>query len=375
MADTVHLSGGRLIGPDGELQPDAIGVDSPKKVVTSTAPFGALVSNVSTREIIGYDAVDGLAFLKSGINIFQSADPTTTLSAGKGFPSGVTTGSTVKKVVRFKGNLYLIGQDSADSLYKIWRAAPAAGDTAFSWSLVFTHRTDATAIGTALNADASYIYVGEYSGTTGPASGPKIFRSSDGTTWEEVHQIPSSGAKHIHAVTPDPYNPGHVYCTSGDGLDQNILRSTNYGASGSWSVIVASGWQAVQLSFDANWVYCAVDNNTGTLVVLDRATLTPKYATTNYHQNIAVPAAAALGDRFRANAYYGIVDPSTGVYYCTTQNDGGTGNIDGIFFVPGVGSRVELWEKTAAASGEMFIFGGRVWWYGFSKKLLSTATP
>jgi hypothetical protein len=332
-------------------------------------PFFTCLDSASNREICGVDAIDNITFWKSGLYLYQSSNFGETLTANKGFPTNVTTGSTLKKIVRFKGNLYCIAQDSSDSLYKIWKAAPATGDTAFNWgSPVHTLKTGATAYPTALNCDGSYIYCAEYGDPVPDAS---IYRSVDGTTWETVHTRPDAD-RHFHSVTPDPFAPGHVYAACGDGVANPIIRSVDYGAT--WETVVASNqWQGVQISFTETHVYLGADNSSGTLYVIDKSDLSIKHGAKNYHANISVPGGNAL-DSFYRNAFFGAVDPDTGIYYCISMDTSVSGNRYGLFYLPRLGDRFELLELfTTGVSGEMFIYGGYLLSHMKRRPLLSVA--
>ena len=305
----------------------------------------------------GVDAVDGILIANDTSSGFprQSADWGATWSGNKGLPPN-TAYTNFGKVVRFKDNLYVISKDVSTGRFGVYRTPPAPGNTLYTWSsALVTLGPGASSLGTIMNADDSYLYLGEYGD---PQGGPRILRSADGMNWEVV--FANSSLRHIHAVAPDPYNPGEVWATTGDGRGKAVMRSTSFGAPGSWQVVVSSSrWQAVQISFSPEWVFFAGDSGTGTVWVLDRQQLQPVWAATNYHATMPVPG-GSTGDAFYRNAFYGSVDPVTGVYYASTAVDKSGANTKGLFALPAIGGELQFLDFNAAGT-EVFIAGGRVW--------------
>lgn len=261
----------------------------------------------SGREFRGFDPITGFFYFLNSSGFYRSQTPASSMS-GISLPSGAPLTGNRAKVVRFGAYLYLQTATSSDGSTPpaIYRSDP----TTISWTKVKDLGAASDIIMTAFNADASYLYVGEYStaaqGETsnrGPTNGLKIYRlpigTSDGTNWETVLNVPrldQGGARHCHAVAPDPYNPGHVWATFGDNnSDRKIMRSTDYGAN--WTTVpVGASFQAVQISFSKNWVWFAGDAPAlGGLTVftIDRDTLTAKWATLDYHRSIPVPGGAS----------------------------------------------------------------------------------
>src|SRR4029453_15757731 len=116
---------------------------------------------------------------------------------------------------------------------------------------------------------------------------------------------PDPSARHVHAVAPDPYVPGQVWATLGDGTAESVIRSNDFGASGTWQVVVQSSyWQAVQISFSPQWVFFAGDAGKGTVYVLARVLLQPAWAASNYHADIPVPGGSPTNS-FYKNAFFG----------------------------------------------------------------------
>lgn len=261
----------------------------------TSAPFHTAERLLSNFQLIGVDNSGRGYVTNNASGLFQSDNGmpdrgvvTTDRTGNKGIPAGSDAAGPVK-IVEFGGMLYLL--TSTGGTPEVWRAARSDGNTAFAWTKVHTMRAGSgiTGFGTMLNTDGTYLYAGEYGDPTG---GPCAYRSSDGTTWETVWG-PIATERHIHAINPDPYNPGHVWMTVGDGGNHYVLRSTNSGASGSWVDVAPDNahWQSVQISFDPDHVWFASDNRFSTCMVYDRATGTMLDATPNTHRHISVPGA------------------------------------------------------------------------------------
>lgn len=335
-----------------------------KRVVTSGNFFlGASKLNESFTAVVrGFDPVDQRLFVHDQTNnqLKQSSNFGDTISINKGTPTGVQA-SSIARVLRFGEYLY------AAAASNIYRTPPKPGNDPFEWSESL-HTLKASPFPTGFDADNKYIYVAEYGD---PEGGPSVYRSADGETWELIYG-PDDDLRHIHAIAPDPYNPGHVWMTTGDGTTKSIMLSTDYGEN--WEVVVASSaFQGVQISFDPNWVYIAGDNQRGTLIVLDRETHTPRWGTPNWHANIAVPGGAAE-DSFYRNAYWGAVDPDTGIYYCVANDTSVPGNRNGLFYTPRVGEPLQLLDplpSPVSAGHTVYIAGKYVFFGQYRKERLS----
>jgi hypothetical protein len=82
------------------------------------------------------------------------------------------------------------------------------------------------------------------------------------------------------------------------------------------------------------------------------------------------------GDEFYWSAFYGIVDPATGFYYFTANDNSSGGNRSGLFVH--TGQQLLLLDVHEASitgfnqvSAEHFIYGGKVWFAGKSRPLLT----
>jgi len=192
-----------------------------------------------------------------------------------GMPTGVT--GAAKFIYEWNGSIYGAFIASADSLWKVWKApAPSLStDLAVTWTgPVLTASAGANLAGPMFGSTSTALLLAEQGDPT-VAAVPEahIFRTTDGTTWTTALTV-NSPMRHFHAVAGDPYNPGTMYATGGDNQNNCLWKSTDHGAT--WAAIVTSkDWQAVQISFDEDWVYFAPDAvSIAALYVMDRATNT-----------------------------------------------------------------------------------------------------
>ncbi|MGO4186345.1 hypothetical protein [Pseudarthrobacter sp. TAF60_1] len=207
------------------------------KPVASQRPMEATKQAPSGRGVIGM-ADSGNTLL--GWNTFGLAqsDNAGTTWIGCNVPTDVaSSSSSVGKAaaVQFKGNWYLQALKISDGLPSLFRATPFAGAGNFTCSgPLITGVTGSTIFSTALDADAQYVYWGEYGD---PVGGPSIYRSPDGTTWTQVLGPGGmAGGRHVQGISVDPYNTGHVYAALGDATSTTYMaRSTDYGAT--WAAL------------------------------------------------------------------------------------------------------------------------------------------
>ncbi|MEN6539434.1 MAG: hypothetical protein ABFC67_07485 [Mizugakiibacter sp.] len=370
-----------VTGPNGEVSLQAGGEIIPAIQRGSTIgksnqePF--LNHATSTYNFLGYDDVDGVAWINDATGGLLRQGVTSdawqtqggvTWSSGKGFPANVTY-ANVSKMLRFNGKIYMLALDGSDSLRKIWRCDPATGNTAFTWSgPLLAFAANATSLFTGFAADGNYIYACEY--TQQASFTPKVYRSADGVTWETIIDESVAGVvRHFHCIAPDPYNPGHVWLTCGDGIAKTVQRSTDYGTT--WDVVIASSvWQAVEISFTQDHVYFAGDSQYGIVYRMDRNTLTARWVTPALLKNIPVLNPAALTDSYYYNAWYGAVDPSTGDYYASANDASAGGNTAGLFIVR-PGQAPVLCKKFSEINSPVVIAGG-VLWVGKYRKVLNS---
>lgn len=398
----------------------------------SVNPAAPSTYALASRQFRGYDTVDHIGWLVSSADLVTTADHGVTVSAARGFPTNVI-GANVIKVLRAGGYVWMGARDSTDSLTKLWRAPVTTGTYTWSGPLA-TMSALGGLLMSSMGADDQYVYLGDYADPTG---GAKVYRVSVATGTPEA-VTPTGIIRHVHAIAADPYNPGHVWMTTGDS-GPRIYRSTNYGAT--WTLI-NSTWQAVQISFSADWVHFAADSAVVTAFVMNRTDLVPLAATPSFHYEIAVPGGAASrlltdlqttsgsktvtsatanftaadvgkkinhtasdpgnyitavasatsattfanswatgtktgfidGDRFYDKAFWGAVDPATGVYYCIANDNSGKGTRSGLFMIRKVGEPLELVETfLSQITGEMFIADGYLHSHVVARPLLALA--
>jgi hypothetical protein len=347
------------------------GTYTPQTKYTSTQPFQDLTlsQNVGTRQLIGIDTTANALYLKDTTNspLVMSTDNGATWSNHKGWPTGVDQSNAVR-IIRFGAYLYLYGGSGTGAVY---RALPTPGDTALSWSAaVFTPSAGVTPFPMSLGADDTYLYFCEYGD---PTAGPRIWRTSDGTTWT-VCRAADSTLRHAHHINPDPYNSGHVYCTVGDGATVALLKSTDHGTT--WAALISGGgWNTGQISFDSDWIYLAGDATGLTAARLKRDGSQLTSLASSYHGNLAVPGGAS-GDLFYTHSYFGCVDPATGIFYSTNGTGSVRGNKFGIFVIPTAGAPVELLNMPNVGAvpntnDMVYVFGGYMWTAFFKRPLLT----
>jgi hypothetical protein len=416
--------------------------------ITSSRPFSDTTQASGGRSIIGVFQNGQTLLGQNSYGLAQSDN-----GGASWYPRNVPSDAPAAAskagktaVVLFKGNYYFQTLKASDGRPGIFRAAPVAGIGSFAWSQSLVNGSSGSTIfSTALDADAQYIYWGEYGDAVG---GPSVYRSPDGTNWQRVLGPGGFAARHVHGISADPYNPGHVYMAIGDaGSAGYNYRSTDYGAT--WMKLpgelgTSQAYQACQISFDQNAIWYASDTTAGISVLrVDRATLTPRWHARQTHRNMPVPgglpsrritdlamtagspivtsasanfSAADAGSRLRTlgqdfvpidtyiksvdsatqvtlynnaklsisgataifggetwgvMAYYGCVDPATGIYYFVSINGGAGGNVDGLFACYPDGTTVLLDVLTTSPDSRMYVGNGRLWVQGFSRPLLS----
>lgn len=338
--------------------------------VGATAPFGdpTRVHPSATVIIIGIDTTAEHVFGSDTTNDNVKRADSFALDAW--FNINLPTGATRAEIgpfVRWGGYVYVARNNIAADAMEVYRALPVTGSTAYTWTLVHTAGIGSRSWHTNLSGGTQYLYLAEYGD---PTAGCKIYRTADGTTWETVYS--HATARHWHAVIEDPYNAGHVYAAGGDGDGTSLVRSLDYGDT--WTIVSSpASTQMVQLSFDEDWIYGAADGQQGTFLIWDRETLTPRLGSPNYHANHPVLPAAAATDRYYKNAYWGVVDPDTGIYYCAANDTSVAGNTQGLFYCPSVGREVALlYTNNSNLTGNaMLIAGGYLWTGQWRRPLLA----
>jgi len=354
--------------------------------LTSAAHYEASLLNHATQtyNFIGFDQIDGVVWVRDDTNgvlrqgTTNNAWSTTAGVTWSGSRARPTTPNAVLytgivKMLRFKASVYLLAKDSVSNITGVYRSPPIVGAGDFAWEATPVKQlasAGATGFYTVLNADADYLYLAEYGDPTG---GPSAWRSADGTTWEQIYTEVGQGTpqRHIHAITPDPYNAGHLWMTMGDAnAPREIMRSVDYGNT--WTLVTAnSRYQGVQISFTRSYVYIAGDSQQGIVMTIDRDTNVITWASSGLFKNLPVPKPTALTDEWYYNAWVGVVDPATGEYYCSANDTSAGGNTPGLFCVPTRGAPPVLIEKLAAASLPVDIAGGMLWFGKYRRPLHS----
>jgi hypothetical protein len=78
------------------------------------------------------------------------------------------------------------------------------------------------------------------------------------------------------------------------------------------------------------------------------------------------------GEQFYDKAFYGSVDPATGIYYCIANDNSGAGSRSGLFVLPGVGQPLTLVQTfLQQITGEMYIGGGYIHSHTITRPLLT----
>jgi hypothetical protein len=336
--------------------------------VTATAPslikprqaFAGTLSRYHDSMILTLKGVDGLSNALYASNeqvLYESRDLAQSwFRSSVPWPPGLDKRTAYFQ--RWKGVLYCSGTylDASSTKHMgLWRRVDG------TWTRVLAGVAGSSAnTRCVLDGDDKYLHIGEYGR---PSGGPHIYRSRDGVSWEA--SFTKLGWKHIHALACDPFRPGHVYATVGDGIGVTLIRSTNYGSPGSYAIAIKPGtYQSVQISFASNEVWLASDNawtsDPDTAFTVNRDTLMIRDATPNYHQELAVPGQP--GAKWRSNAYFGAVDPQTGHYYCVTGPGSNSGTAQGMFIVEREGAPVQLFAgpKSIGCLARVHIFRGYV---------------
>ena len=341
-----------------------------KKIKNGNVFTPATKNAVGNYTIRGIDTIDNVIIVSDQTAgwVRQSNDNGLNWSSNKTRPINVAF-DKFKKIIRFKEFLYAQCFNSVTGKWGVYRTLPKPNNVAFEWSTALIEFDNgATDITTAFNCDSDYMYLGEYGD---PVGGPVVRRSEDGLNWETIISADAT-IRHIHAISADPYNPGHIWMTSGDGIAKSIRKSTDFGVT--WLTVVASSqYQSVQISFDEKYVYLGGDTQASTLFVINKTTSEIYSGSKNHHKIIAVPG-GAVGDLFYANAYFGAVDASTGIYYCLAMDTSVQGNRNGLFYLDSVFGTIHLIDRIDSpntANTEVFIHGGFVWFGQYKYKAIS----
>lgn len=254
------------------------------------------------------DAQLGKVWAFNSTALYQVDSLTATNWAAVTLPANVAATGADGKIVTYTPSggsklMFLVSWNSSTSRYEVYSATPTARTVAPTWSSVLLQLSqNATLIPTAIRACSTGLFVGEYSaGTNEIPGGPSVWRSVDGATWTKVLGPLGSTTRHIHGVYEDPFNLGTIYVSVGDAFPPYappffLYKSTDGGATFTGVPTLTNGiWQCVSMGFTAEGIWLCSDQPSGAgPVFLDRATLTPRWATTKArHDRIPVPGGAS----------------------------------------------------------------------------------
>jgi hypothetical protein len=309
-----------------------------------------------------------LTYLVSPVHLFVSADHGRTLRTSV-LPAGVADGFTLQRIIRAGTGLYAFGRDAAGRT-NIYRAAATPDGLQLTWKSELVLAQGAQGFPTNLAADSQYVYAAEY-GLPEVPGGPSVYRRPINATgkWTRM-KGPDPSVRHIHAIAPDPYRPGEVWLTQGDGIPKSVLRSTNSGRT--WTVAAASPqWQSVQISFTPDAIWFAPDVvQRVSAIAMRRADLMPVVASATLHRDLPVPGQPDAV--WHGNAFWGAADPASGAYYFVS-NDNSTwpaGKLKyGLFKVPRIGAPVEYVDTLPGNGYGLIIQSGRLYFGQYSRKL------
>lgn len=390
------------------------------RFLNSLSPFAKTTRALNGYQAKGYDQVDDLMWYANSTDLVTSADHGVTLSAAKALPAGVVA-TGIKKIVRANGYIWLGAIDSGDGRTKVWRA-PAADPYVWSASLV-TMTANGGLLSTGMSADASYVYIGDYADPTGGAhvwrgdvtTGVFTDVTPAGIV-RHVHAIKADpyNAGHIWMTTGD--SGARTYRSTNYGATWTLLdsqwQSVQISFTEDWVYLAADSAVASVLVVDRDtlqtkvatptWHYeIAVPGGAGSRVVTDLVTTgsstTVTSATANFtakdvgrridHSRTIDPmtyitavgsstsatlstaswgsatglTGTIFGDQYYDKAFYGAVDPATGIYYCIANDNSGKGTRSGLFMLPGIGEPMQLVQTfNSQISGEMFIADGYI---------------
>jgi hypothetical protein len=227
-----------------------------------------------------------------------------------GFPASTTN---CQIIYEWNGYVYGVFTDSGDSLNKIYRAvSPTTSVPTLSWSAALqTLTTGANASAPSITATANALMVSEQGDPLIAAvKTAHIWRTTDGTTFTAAKTLGPT-YRHFHCVAADPFNPGQVWATSGDNVDNCFHLSTDHGAT--WTDITTSmTFQSVQISFTRDNIFFAPDAlGQAPMYVMDRATKTLKIGAFGSYRQLRVmdEGVYTFGNTTNASTTFNTGDP------------------------------------------------------------------
>lgn len=301
-------------------------------------PMASFGQYSSGRITCGVDAALGKVWSFNSGGVYQVDALTSTAWSALTLPTNINPSGQEAKILTYTPPsganagtklMFLLSWNTSTSRYEIYSAVPGLKTVAPTWSsLLQQFPANAIMIPHAFRATSGAIFAGTYTGTPDITGGPVLYRSVDGITWSAVLS-PGTTTRHCHGVYEDPFNPGTIYSTWGDYINPYspafaVYKSTDSGAT--WtgvSTLTSNTWQAVAMGFTADWIWFLSDQSTGAgPYVCDRATMTPRWATTKSRQdNIAVPM--GIGGRQIADAVFNATTTITSATAAFTSADVG----------------------------------------------------
>jgi hypothetical protein len=258
--DILSTEAKTLFGLDGNFAPI-------RKLANATDLNGVSFAGTNL-SIVGVTSTG--VFLKQGTILRWSPNKGTSIYNAT-YP---TSTSNAQYLYEWKGYVYGVFNDDTDSLQKVYRAiSPTITVPAMVWSgPLMTLTTGANASAPSITAtDTALVICEQGDPVVATVKSAKLWRTLDGTTFTAVKTLPSN-YRHFHCVAADPFNPGHIWATSGDNVDNCFHKSTDHGAT--WTDITTSmTFQSVQISFTKDLIYLAPDAlGQAAVYIMDRFT-------------------------------------------------------------------------------------------------------
>lgn len=175
--------------------------------------------------------------------------------------------------------------------------------------------------------------------------------------WDRTTYTPRSAAMNWHGHTPVPGGASRRVVSDAvtNGTTTLTSASANFTADDKGRMIGGPG----SSSLIGTGAYIASVTNSTTVVMNQVAT-----AGSGLSLNID-------GDRFYKSAFYGAVDPATGIYYAVANDPSGGGTRFGLFALMDVGMQFALLDDRMVGGLELFIAGGRLHTHRYNRTLLA----
>ena len=268
----------------------------------------------------------------SGPTAWRSADGAT-WQAVLGPVSGLRHFHAIAADPYRDGHVYLTaGDGQGKSLYR-------STDRGATWTLLIT---DSGFQGVQISFSPDWVYVAGDSGRV--------------TVWVIDRDNPTSpmiASSNHHALTPVPGGlPGRGVFTDAALTSGSAVLTSNTAAFTASDVGKLVRFVNVYAPIDATNGIWVQSYQSATQVTLNKAA-TGTASNRQFYVD---------GDSYYRNAFYGVVDPATGIYYCISNDSSSGGTRSGLFALSHVGGRLELIENLPTQTpGELFIWNGSIW--------------